>query len=41
VSNIFFAKPTDYQKATISIERGSAGASAVLLPVVKVSTAQP
>jgi predicted acyl esterase len=41
VSNIFFAKPTDYQKATISIERGSARASAVLLPVVKVSTAQP
>jgi uncharacterized protein len=41
VSNIFFAKPADYQKATISIERGSAGASAVLLPVVKVSSAQP
>jgi putative CocE/NonD family hydrolase len=41
VSNIFFAKPGDFQKATVSIERGSAGASAILLPVVKVSTAQP
>jgi putative CocE/NonD family hydrolase len=41
VSNIFFAKPGDFQKATVSIVRGSAGASAVLLPVVKVSTAQP
>ena len=41
VANIFFAKPADYQKATISIERGSAGASSILLPVVKVSTAQP
>jgi hypothetical protein len=39
VPNIFFAKPADYQKATISIERGDAGKSAVLLPVVKASTA--
>ncbi len=30
VPNIFFAKPADYQKATISVELGS---SAVLLPV--------
>jgi len=40
VPNIFFAKPADYQKATISIERGPSGASAVLLPVVPASTAQ-
>jgi len=40
VQNIFFAKPADYQKATISIERGPSGASAVLLPVVPASTAQ-
>ena len=40
VSNIFFAKPDDYQKATMTIERGPAGASAVLLPVVPASTAQ-
>jgi len=39
VSNIFFAKPADYKKATVSIERGAAGASAVLLPVVQTSTA--
>jgi uncharacterized protein len=39
VPNIFFAKPADYQKATISVERGSSGASAVLLPVVPASTA--
>lgn len=39
VDNIFFAKPADYQKATISIQHGAAGASAVLLPVVPVSTA--
>ncbi|KAK1570407.1 hypothetical protein Q3G72_001415 [Acer saccharum] len=39
VPNIFFAKPADYRKATVSIERGDAGKSAVLLPVVKASTA--
>ena len=39
VPNIFFAKPGDYQKATISVEHGPAGASAVLLPVVAASTA--
>jgi putative CocE/NonD family hydrolase len=40
VPNIFFAKPADYQKATISIEHGASGASAVLLPVVPASTAE-
>jgi len=40
VPNIFFAKPEDYRKATMSVERGGAGASAVLLPVVPASTAQ-
>jgi len=39
VPNIFFAQPQDYKKATISIEHGSSGASAVLLPVVAASTA--
>jgi len=39
VQNIFFAKPADYQKATVSIEHGPSGASAVLLPVVQASTA--
>jgi predicted acyl esterase len=39
VPNIFFAQPRDYQKATISIERGSSGASGVLLPVVPATTA--
>ncbi|MFA6113608.1 MAG: CocE/NonD family hydrolase [Sphingomonas sp.] len=34
VPNIFLAKPGDYKKATVSIERGGATASAVLLPVV-------
>jgi hypothetical protein len=38
VPNIFFAKPGDYKQATISIEHGSSGASAVLLPVVRAST---
>lgn len=33
VPNILFAKPSDYQKATITVERGS---SAVLLPVAAV-----
>jgi putative CocE/NonD family hydrolase len=40
VPNIFFAQPSDYQKATISIEHGGRSASAVLLPVVAASTAE-
>jgi len=40
VPNIFFAKPADYRKAMVSIERGPSGASAVLLPVVPASTAE-
>ncbi len=39
VKNIFFAKPTDYRKATVTIERGGNQASAVLLPVVPVRKA--
>ncbi|MRW85063.1 CocE/NonD family hydrolase [Pseudoduganella sp. FT26W] len=39
VPNIFFAKPEDFKKATISVQHGTAGASAVLLPVVPASTA--
>jgi len=39
VPNIFFAQPQDYQKATVSVEHGSSGASAVLLPVVTPTTA--
>jgi hypothetical protein len=39
VPNIFLAQPQDYKEATISIERGSSGASAVLLPVVPATTA--
>jgi putative CocE/NonD family hydrolase len=39
VPNIFFAKPEDFQKATISVEHGASGASAVLLPIVEASTA--
>jgi putative CocE/NonD family hydrolase len=39
VPNIFFAKPADYQKATIAVEHGATGASAVLLPIVEASTA--
>jgi putative CocE/NonD family hydrolase len=34
VPNILFAKPADYRKATVTIEHGAAGRSAVLLPVV-------
>ncbi|MET0307207.1 MAG: CocE/NonD family hydrolase [Sphingomonas sp.] len=36
VPNIFYAKPGDYQKATVTIQHGAVGASAVLLPVVPV-----
>ena len=35
VPNIFFAKKEDYQKATVTIERGGSTPSAVMLPVVK------
>ncbi|WP_242097535.1 CocE/NonD family hydrolase [Sphingomonas sp. CROZ-RG-20F-R02-07] len=34
VPNIFFAKPGDYKKATVSVEHGGASASALWLPVV-------
>jgi hypothetical protein len=34
VPNILFAKPADYRKATVTIEHGPDGRSAVLLPVV-------
>lgn len=34
VDNILFAKPDDYQKATITVEHGKDAQSAVLLPVV-------
>lgn len=39
VPNIFFAGPDDYRPATVSIEHGAEGASAVLLPIVPSSTA--
>ncbi|SFK74332.1 CocE/NonD family hydrolase [Rhodanobacter glycinis] len=39
VPNILFAKPADYKKATVTIEHGPDGHSAVLLPVVAHSTA--
>ena len=39
VPNILFAKPSDYRKATVTIEHGADGRSAVLLPVVAHSTA--
>ncbi|MDR6937703.1 putative CocE/NonD family hydrolase [Luteibacter sp. 3190] len=39
VPNIFFAQPHDYRPATVSIEHGRQGPSAVLLPVVPSSTA--
>ncbi|BFI96498.1 MAG: CocE/NonD family hydrolase [Rhodanobacter sp.] len=34
VPNILFARPSDYKKATVTIEHGTDGKSAVLLPVV-------
>lgn len=37
VPNIFLAKKQDYQKATVTIERGGAAASAVWLPLVPAS----
>ena len=39
VPNIFFAKPEDYQPATVSVVRGPEAGSAVLLPVVATSGA--
>ncbi len=36
VPNIFFAKPADYRKATVTIERGGANPSTVWLPVVPI-----
>jgi uncharacterized protein len=38
VPNILFAKPADYRKATVTIEHGGHGRSAVLIPVVAVAT---
>ena len=38
VPSILFAKPADYQKATITIEHGPDGRSAVLLPVVEAGS---
>lgn len=35
VPNIFFAKPSDYRASTVTIERGGASASSVLLPIVR------
>ncbi len=40
VPNIFFAKPADYRKATVTLRRGGATPSAVLLPVVPLAQAQ-
>jgi len=37
VPNIFFAKKTDYRKATVTIERGGETPSAVWLPVVSAA----
>ncbi len=39
VPNIFLAKKADYQKATVSIERGGADATAVWLPLVPADKA--
>lgn len=41
VPNIFLAKKADYQKATITLERGGDAASAVWLPVVPEGTLLP
>ncbi len=34
VDNIFFAKPTDYRQATVTLERSPGAPSTVLLPLV-------
>lgn len=39
VQNIFYAQPSNFRKATVSIQYGKLGPSAVLLPVVQTSTA--
>jgi hypothetical protein len=39
VENIFFAKPGDYQKATVKLFDGGSQASFVELPVVKSAAA--
>lgn len=39
VQNIFYAESADFRKAAVSIEHGSPGNSAVLLPIVQASTA--
>ena len=38
--NIFLANKSDYQKATVTIERGGNAASAVWLPVVPLQQPQ-
>ncbi len=38
VPNILFAKPSNYRKATVTIEHGPDGRSAALLPVVSGAT---
>ena len=38
VPNILFARPSDYRRATVTIEHGPGGRSAVLLPVVSGTT---
>ena len=40
VDNIFFAKPSDYRKATIKVFEGGRNASFVELPVVPASAAR-
>ena len=40
VPNIFLAKPGDYRAATVTLQRGGAAASAVLLPVVASGSAR-
>jgi len=40
VQNIFFAKPDDYQKATITLSRSASQPSAVWLPLVDVKQGQ-
>ncbi len=39
VPNIFLAKKSDYQKTTVTLERGGGAASAVWLPIVKTPPA--
>jgi putative CocE/NonD family hydrolase len=41
VPNILFAKPADYHKATVTIEHGLNGRSAVLLPLAEGSASDP